>query len=75
MNPSWPKRSGATYTSLNAPSFMPARRSLCSGKLRELLIMVAGIPLAARASTWSFIRAINGLTTRQTPSRHKAGSW
>ena len=33
------------------------------------------MPLAFRASTWSFIRAMRGETTMQVPSETTAGIW
>ena len=35
----------------------------------------AGMPLAFRASTWSFIRAIKGEITRVVPLNISAGNW
>ena len=33
------------------------------------------MPLLVSASIWSFIKAINGDTTRVSPSKSSAGSW
>jgi hypothetical protein len=50
-------------------------RSACSAGDRLLLIRVAGMPRRSRASTWSFIRAMSGLTTTVMPSMTMAGNW
>jgi hypothetical protein len=36
---------------------------------------VAGTPAASSASTWSFISAMSGDTTTDSPGRTTAGSW
>ncbi len=50
-------------------------RSPCSDGVSEELMSAAGMPRASRASTWSFISAISGLTTMVEPGRQSAGSW
>ena len=54
---------------------MPSSRSRCSGQGRVELIIVAGMPRATRASTWSFISAMSGEMTSVTPPKQSAGIW
>ncbi len=45
-----------------------------SAGAREELMNSAATPLACRASTWSFIRAIKGEMTRVRPGNSRAGN-
>ena len=69
------KRSGVTYkrSSLPATAASSARLRVAAGI--EEFTAAARMPLAFSASTWSFIRAISGLTTSTSPSSATAGSW
>ena len=69
-----PSLSGAMNTSLYSPAI--ARRSLsaCSGHSTDELMNVAGTPRAVSRSTWSFISAMSGETTRVNPPSTTAGT-
>ncbi len=48
--------------------------SICRG-VRPEWMATAGMRRARRRSTWSFIRAMSGVTTMQSPSRVIVGTW
>lgn len=68
------KRSGATYSSLYVPSRAFLILSRTSEESSVLLISAAAIPMLTSASTWSFIKEINGEMTIVTPSNKRAGT-
>ena len=69
------RRSGAAYRSLRPPDLACSCTLAISAEDRVLLMKEASIPLALRESTWSFISAMSGETTRVRPLKHRAGSW
>ena len=68
-------RSGARYSSFTSPRVTRAMRSEISPEERVLFTKVAAMPRAVSASTWSFIREINGLMTTVSPGSTSAGIW
>ena len=67
------RRSGEIYRIFSRPDFACARILKFSSSLLLLLRAAAAMPLAFKASTWSFIKEISGDTTTVVPSRIKAG--
>ena len=57
------------------PKRQLSSRLAISSCVRPVWMAVALMPRRRRASTWSFIRAMRGVMTRQTPSVAMAGTW
>ena len=71
--PSLMMRSGATYNNFISPLLIRLYASCCSTAFMLLFKAMAGIPIAFKPSTWSFINAISGETTMVIPGSNMAG--
>ena len=69
------RRSGETYRNLQLLSMTTLSVLITSFLFIPACMEKAVIPFFLKFSTWSFINAINGLTTRQRPSLAIAGTW
>ena len=67
--------SGDTYNKVTPPSTALSRIFSISALCMLLYMAYAFTPLWRRCSTWSFIRAMSGVTTMHTPSMAMAGTW
>ena len=68
-------RSGETYRNLFCPETQFSSSPAISWRLMPEYTAVALIPTRRRLSTWSRIKAISGVMTRQIPSIANAGIW
>ncbi|CDD13279.1 unknown [Parabacteroides merdae CAG:48] len=68
-------RSGETYRNLYCPETQFSNSATISCRPMPEYTAVALIPTRRRLSTWSRIKAISGVMTRQIPSIANAGTW
>ena len=67
--------SGEMYRIFISPFWQRERMILLTYSSLLLLRASAAIPLACKASTWSFIKEIKGDTTSAVPSSNREGIW